>query len=115
MKRLVSIIFVIVLLLVVGTVAADPGSNNPYIDAITNVDCDGSDHDYDLLYTVGLSPWFDPDGTTVSPGPARVEMEVDGEWELLFALPDQGIPTIFCTWTRDTNHFRGDVQFAPPR
>lgn len=112
MKRILLIIFGLAMLMTAGVVAADPGPNNPYLDTITNVDCEGENHDYDLLYTVGLSPWFDPDGPTVSPGPARVEIEQDGQWVLLFELPDNGIPTIFCSWTRGDNNYRGDVQFA---
>ena len=114
MKRIAFFIAVLVFLMGTGIVAADPGPKNPYRNMIVNVDCKGEDHDYDLLYTVGLSPWFDPEGTTVATGPTRVEMEVDGEWVLRFALPEQNIPTIFCTWTRGSDNFRGDIQFAPP-
>ena len=112
MKRTVSFIFVLVLLMSAGVVAADPGPNNPNLQTITNVDCEGDTHDYDLLYTVGLSPWFDANGTTVSPGPARVEIEEDGQWVPLFELPAKGIPTILCTWARGDNNYRGDVQFS---
>jgi hypothetical protein len=115
MKRLVSIIFVVVFLLVVGTAAADPGGNNPYIGMVTNVDCDGEDHDYDLLYTVGLAPWFDSDSNVVGI-PAWVERQNDdGSWELMGQIPGQGIPSVFCTWDRGDIHFRGEVQFAPPQ
>ncbi len=114
MKRIVFFIAVLVFLMGTGVVLADPGPNNPYRDMIVNVDCEGEDHDYDLLYTVGLSPWFDPAGTTVATGPTRVETEVDGEWVLRFALPAQNIPTVFCTWSRGSDNFRGDIQFAPP-
>ena len=115
MKRIISFIFVLVLLMGAGVVAADPGPNNPHLQTISNVDCDGDDHDYDLLYTVGLSPWFDPNGTTVSPGPARVYVEENEEWVLLFELPGKGIPTISCTWTRGDYNYRGDVQFSGPK
>jgi hypothetical protein len=113
MKRLVPIIFFLSFVLSVGVAAADPGPNNPHRDMIVNVDCQGADHDYDLLYTVGLSPWFDPQGTTVAPGPIKVEKEVDGEWILLFELPDQKIPSLYCEWARGEDNYRGDVQFAP--
>ncbi len=114
MKWLGLVLLVVALMVGAGTVTADPGARNPNLGAITDVDCTGSNHDYATLLTVGLSPWFDPDETLVSPGPSRVELEVDGEWVLQFELPAQGIPTIFCTWTRGTDHYRGDVQFAPP-
>lgn len=115
MKRLVLVSSVIALFLVVGVVSADPGQNNPFVDMVTNVDCEGADHDYALLYTVGLSPWFDPDGNTVA-APARVERQNDdGSWELHGQIPGLGIPTIFCTWQRGDANFRGDVQFAPPQ
>lgn len=112
MKRIVPLLFLLSFVMSVGVVAADPGPNNPYRDMIVDVDCDGEDHDYDLLYTVGLSPWFDPQGVVVAPGPTRVEIEVDGEWILRFELPSQKVPTIYCEWTRGADHFRGDVQFA---
>jgi hypothetical protein len=80
---------------------------------IVNVDCDGGDHDYEMLYTVGLSPWFDPQGATVSPGPVHVEKWVGEEWIVLFDLPGKGVPTIHCTWTRAADNYQGDVQFAP--
>jgi hypothetical protein len=114
MKRVVSVIFFLILVMSVGVVAADPGPNNPYRDMIVNVDCEGEQHDYDLLYTVGLSPWFDPQGTVVAPGPTRVEIEVNGQWILRFELPSDHVPTIYCEWTRGEDNFRGDVQFAPP-
>jgi len=113
MKQIVLVVFVLVLLMSAGVVAADPGPNNPHLGVITNVNCEGDDHDYDLLYTVGLSPWFDPNGTTVSPGPASVSIEEDGQWVLLVELPGKGIPTISCTWTRGDNNYLGNVQFAP--
>jgi hypothetical protein len=114
MKRLVAIIFVAALLLGVGVAAADPGQNNPSRDMVTNVDCDGEDHDYGLLYTVGLAPWFDPDSTVVGL-PAWVERQNDdGSWELIGQIPGRGIPTNFCTWERGDANFRGEVQFAPP-
>jgi hypothetical protein len=115
MKRILPFTFALAFLLFAGVVTADPGPNNPYRDVITDVNCDGDDHDYALLYTVGLSPWFDPHGTTVSPGPAKVEREDNGQWVLLFELPGQGIPTISCTWTRGDNNFRGEVQFSGHR
>jgi hypothetical protein len=118
MKRMVPIFFFLIFVMSVGVAAADPGPKNPYRDMIVNVDCEGETHDYDMLYTVGLSPWFDPQGTVVAPGPTRVWiwMEVDGQWQwvLRFALPTEHVPTIECTWTRGADHFRGDVQFAPP-
>ena len=116
MKRIVSLVLLVMAALFVGVaaVAADPGSKNPYRDVIVNVDCEGEAHDYELLYTVGLSPWFDPDGSTVAAGPTRVEMEVNGQWVLRFELPGKGVPTTFCTWTRGESNFKGDVQFAPP-
>jgi len=114
MKRIVSFIFVVVLLMGAGVAAADPGPNNPHLDVITNVDCEGDSHDYDILYTVGHYPWFDANSTTVSPGPTSVEIEEDGQWVLLFAAPGKGIPTLFCTWTRGDNNYRGNVRFARP-
>lgn len=116
MKRTALLVLLVIVVMVasVGVVAADPGPRNPYRDVITNVNCEGETHDYEMLYTVGLSPWFDPDGSTVAAGPTRVEMEVDGQWVLRFELPGKGVPTTFCTWTRGETHFRGDVQFAPP-
>jgi hypothetical protein len=113
MKRIAPIIFVLVLLISAGVVAADPGPNNPHLNTITNVDCEGDNHDYDLLYTVGLSPWFDANSTAVSPGPTSVEIEEDGQWVSLFELKGKGNPTLLCTWTRGDNNYRGDVQFAP--
>lgn len=115
MKKLMALMIVLVVVLVgVGVVAADPGGNNPYRDMITNVDCEGSAHDYPYLYTVGLSPWFDPDSSQVSPGPAFVQVLQGSTWVTLFDLPGEGVPTLFCTWTRGENNYRGDVQFAPP-
>lgn len=115
MKSMIAFIFVLVLLMGAGVVAADPGPNNPYLQTISNVDCDGDDHDYDLLYTVGLSPWFDANSKAVSPGPVKVEIEDEGQWVLLFELPGKGIPTISCTWIRGDNNYRGDVQFSGPK
>lgn len=118
MKRIISIVLLVtaVLLLGVGIVAADPGPHNPYRDVIVNVDCEGTAHDYEMLYTVGLSPWFDPNGSAVATGPTRVEVENrNGQWELRFAMPDQQqVPTIYCEWTRGDTNYRGDIQFAPP-
>lgn len=116
MKRTILLIFVVVLLLGVGTVAADPGPNNPYRNVITNIDCDGENHDYEILYAVDLQPWFDPDGTVVG-GPIRVERYNDatGEWELLGGVPGKGIPTTYCTWERFGFYLRGEVQFAPSK
>jgi hypothetical protein len=112
MKRLASIIILAVLLFSVGTVAADPGPNNPYLNTLTNVDCDGEEHDYELLYAVGLQPWFDPDGTVVG-GPVSVERYIDGEWVFLGGVPGRGIPTIYCEWERYGYQHRGEIQFAP--
>ena len=113
MKRLVPLIVLSILVLSIGVAAADPGPKNPHRDMIVDVDCFGEEHDYDMLYTVGLSPWFDPQGTLVAPDPTRVEVEVNGEWVLRFELPTENVPTRYCEWTRDDVNFRGDVQFAP--
>jgi len=113
MKRLVPFIDLCILVMSVGDPAADPGPQNPHRDMIVEVKCDGEEHNYDMLYTVGLSPWFDPQGTLVAPGPTRVEVEVNGEWVLRFELPTENVPTRYCEWTRDDVNFRGDVQFAP--
>jgi hypothetical protein len=113
MKRLVPIIFFLIFVMNVGVAAADPGPKNPHRDVIVDVDCDGEEHDYEMLYTVGLSPWFDPQGTVVAPGPVKVEKEVNEDWITLFELPTQNIPTIYCEWTRGVDNFRGDVQFSP--
>lgn len=114
MKRLLLTALVISLLLVVGVAAADPGQENPSRGMVSNVNCAGEDHDYDYLYTVGLAPWFDPDGTTVGL-PAWVErQDEDGNWQLMGQIPGLGIPTVFCTWERAGANFRGEVQFAAP-
>lgn len=114
MKRLGLVFLLVALFLSVGTAAADPGPNNPILDMVTNVDCEGEGHDYDLLYTVELYPWFDPDGNTVGI-PARVERQnADGSWVLLGEIPGRGIPLTHCTWERGDANFRGEVQFAPP-
>ena len=115
MKRIISFIFVLVLLMSAGVVAADPGPNNPYLQTISNVDCEGDEHDYDLLYTNGHYPWFDANGTTVSPGPISVSIEEDGQWVLLFEKNGEGIPTLSCTWSRGDNNYRGDVRFSGPK
>ncbi|MFN2137520.1 MAG: hypothetical protein ACK2UK_16280 [Candidatus Promineifilaceae bacterium] len=115
MKPIVPILFVLALAMSVGVAAADPGPNNPHRDMIVNVDCEGEAHDYDTLYTVGLSPWFDPAGSTVAPGPTRVEKEVNGQWIQIFALPSEHVPALYCEWTRGEDNYRGDVQFAPAR
>lgn len=113
MKRSSFIILALHLIFGVGVAAADPGPNNPYQGMVTNVDCDGADHDYDLLYTVGRAPWFDPDGTVVGL-PSFVERQnEDGGWDIMGQIPGLGVPTIYCTWERGDTSFRGDVQFAP--
>ena len=56
MKRLVPVIFFLIFVMSVGVAAADPGPNNPHRDMIVDVNCEGEAHDYDMLYTVGLSP-----------------------------------------------------------
>jgi hypothetical protein len=115
MKRLGLVFFVVALFLCVGVAAADPGPNNPSLDMVTNVDCEGEAHDYDLLYTVGLAPWFDPDGNIVGL-PAHVERQIDEDnWEVLGDIPGRGIPLTHCTWERGDANFRGEVQFAPPK
>ena len=112
MKRSIFVILTVLFILGVGVAAADPGPNNPYRGMVVNVDCDGDNHDYGLLYTVGPSPWFDPDGTVVGQ-PSFVERENDDGWELMGQIPGLGVPTIYCTWERGDTNFRGTVQFAP--
>lgn len=114
MRRSLTLLATVMILigLMAAPVAADPGPNNPHLQTISNVDCEGDDHDYDLLYTIGHRPWFDANSTTVSPGPVSVSIEEDGQWVLLFEKKGEGIPTLFCTWSRGDNNYRGDVLFS---
>lgn len=114
MRRSLTLLATVMILtgLMAAPAAADPGPNNPQLQTVSNVDCEGDDHDYDLLYTIDHYPWFDANSTTVSPGPVSVSIEEDGQWVLLFEKNGKGIPTLFCSWSRGDNNYRGDLRFS---
>ena len=114
-KQFLSVLvaFSLIAIFAVSVAWADPPSDNPNVEMLSNVVCDNG-VTFDAVYVPGPgTAGLDPDSTVVGIAKSLYLISETGNRVLIWERGAQGNPsTVWCEWGSLEARFGGDIHFA---